>query len=122
VLNEIHRNGIPRPFQCRKLLQESIRFVRGAFEHLQVVHKLQKCFTGSEVGPYIIWTDEVEGLVLSSMSSQDVIMIVLEDFEVEVISIRDVNPVVLTEKSAFIKCPVGCGGSGKMCRRDGIKR
>jgi hypothetical protein len=77
---------------------------------------------GSEVGPYVISTDEVEGLVLSGMSGQDVIMIVLEDFEAEVINIRDVNPVVLTEKSAFVECPVGCGRSGKMCRRDGIER
>ena len=81
----------------------------------EVLHK------GSEVGPYVISMDEVEGLVLSGMSGQDVIMIVLEDFEAEVISIRDVNPVVLMEKSAFIECPVGCGGSGKMFRRDRIE-
>jgi hypothetical protein len=80
-----------------------------------VLHK------GSEVGPYVILMDEVKGLVLSSMSGQDVIMIVLEDFEAEVINIRDVSPVVLMEKSAFVECPVGCGGSGKMSRRDGIK-
>jgi hypothetical protein len=55
------------------------------------------------------------------MSGQDVIMVVLEDFEAEVISIQDVNPVVLTEKSAFIECPVGCGGSGKISCRDGIE-
>jgi len=66
-------------------------------------------------------TDEVEGLVLPSMFSQDVIMIVLEDFEVEVINIWDINLVLLTEKSAFVECPVGCSGSREMCYRDGIK-
>jgi hypothetical protein len=76
---------------------------------------------GSKVGPYVISTDEVEGLVLPGMSSQNVIMVVLEDFEVEVINIQDVNLVVLTENSAFIECPVGCGRSGKMCHRDGIE-
>jgi hypothetical protein len=81
----------------------------------EVLHK------GSEVGPYVISMDEVEGLVLPGVSGQDMIMVVLEDFEAEVINIRDVNLVVLTEKSAFIKCPVGRSGSGKMCRRDGIE-
>jgi hypothetical protein len=81
----------------------------------EVLHK------GSEVGPYVISMDEVKGLVLSGMSGQDVIVVVLEDFEAEVINIRDVNPVVLTEKSAFVECPIGCGGSGKMSCRDGIE-
>jgi hypothetical protein len=81
----------------------------------EVLHK------GLEVGPYVISTDEVEGLVLSGMSGQDVIVIVLEDFEAEVISIRDVNLVVLMEESTFVEYPVGCSGSGKMCCRAGIE-
>jgi hypothetical protein len=122
VLNEIHRNGIPRPFWYGKLFQESVRFVTRCFQMFASGTQVAEVFhKGLEVGPYVISTDEVKGIVLSSMSGQDVIMIVLEDFEAEVISIRDVNLVVLTEKSAFVKCPVGCGGSGKISRRDGIE-
>ena len=52
---------------------------------------------GPKVGPDIFLLDYCQGFVLSGVSREDVIMVVLEDSESEVVRIGDVNLVVVTE-------------------------
>ena len=52
---------------------------------------------GPKVGPDILPLDYREGFVLSGVSGEDVIMVVLEDSELEVVRVGDVDPVVVTE-------------------------
>ena len=70
---------------------------------------------GPKVGPDIFLPDYHEGFVLSGMSREDVIMVVLEDSESEVVYVRDVNPVVMTEETTIIECPVGSSRGGEVC-------
>ena len=113
VFNEVHGNGVPWAFGDGELLEESVGFVSGCLGMLgggtgvaEFLHK------GPKVGPNIFLSDYCKGLVLSGMSGEDVIMVVLEDLESEVVCIGDINPIVMTEETTIIKCPVG-GSRGR---------
>ena len=65
---------------------------------------------------YYMWTDELNGFVLSEVTRQDVIMIVLDDSELEVHRIS----IILAEKSRLINGPVRGFRVREMCSRNGI--
>ena len=52
-----------------------------------------------ESGPGIIAADEVHCLILTRMSGEDVVMLVLENLELEVIGIGDIYETIMAEKS-----------------------
>ena len=52
-----------------------------------------------ESGPGIIVVDEVHCLILTRMSGEDVVMLVVENSEPEVIGIGDVYETIVAEKS-----------------------
>ena len=52
-----------------------------------------------ESGPGIIAADEVCCLILTRMSGEDVVVLVVENSEPEVIGIRDVYETIVAEKS-----------------------
>ena len=60
-----------------------------------------------ESGPCIITTDEVDGLVLSGGSGKDVVMLMMENSESEVIRVRNVDEIILTEESIGTNGPTG---------------
>ena len=49
--------------------------------------------------PGIIVADEVHCLILTRMSGEDVVVLVVENSELEVIGIRDVYETIMVEKS-----------------------
>ena len=61
----------------------------------------------AESGPGIVATDEVDGLILTRMSGEDMIMLVAEDSELEVISVRNINEVIMSEKTICSNGPSG---------------
>ena len=52
-----------------------------------------------ESRPGIIVADEVHCLILTRMSGEDVVVLVVENSELEVIGIRDVYETIVVEKS-----------------------
>ena len=56
---------------------------------------------GAEVGPYTVTSNKLKGFVLSIMFRQDMIMFILQDFELEVHNVQDINTIVLVEKSTL---------------------
>ena len=55
----------------------------------------------------IVVTDEVNGLILTRMSGEDMIMLVVEDSEPEVVSVRNINEVIMSEKTICSNGPSG---------------
>ena len=53
----------------------------------------------TESGPGIVTTDEVNGLILSGVSGEDMVMLVAEDTEPEVIRVRNIDEVIMAEES-----------------------
>ena len=53
----------------------------------------------TESGSGIIAVDEVHCLILTGMSGEDVVVLVVENLEPEVIGIRDVYETIMAEKS-----------------------
>ena len=53
----------------------------------------------TESGPGIIAADEVHCLILTRMSGEDVVVLVVENSEMEVIEIGDVYETIVAEKS-----------------------
>ena len=64
--------------------------------------------------------DELNGFVLSEVTRQDVIIIVLDDSESEVHRIRYIDSIILAEKSGLVNGPVRGFRGREMCSRDGI--
>ena len=52
-----------------------------------------------ESGPGIIAVDEVHCLILTRMSGEDVVMLVVENSEPEVVGIGDIYETIVAEKS-----------------------
>ena len=61
----------------------------------------------AESGPGIVATDEVNGLILTGMSGEDMIMLVVEDSEPEVISVGNIDEVIMSEKTICSNRPLG---------------
>ena len=61
----------------------------------------------TESGPGIVATDEVGGLILTGMSGEDMVMLVAEDSEPEVVSVGDINEVIMSEKTICSNGPSG---------------
>ena len=61
----------------------------------------------TESGPGIIMMDEVNSLILTGMSGEDMIMLVAEDSEPEVVSVGNINEVIMSEKTIFSNGPLG---------------
>ena len=53
----------------------------------------------TESGPGVVTKDHFYSLVLTGMSGEYVIMLVAENMETEVVRVRDINEVILTEKT-----------------------
>ena len=73
-----------------------------------------------EIRPDILAMNEFDGFVLSEVTRQDVIVIILNDFESEVRRIWYIDSIILAEKSGLINGPVRGFRSREMCSRDGI--
>ena len=61
----------------------------------------------TESGPGIVAMDEVNGLILTRMSREDMIMLVAEDLELEVVSVGDIDEVIMSEKTICSNGPSG---------------
>jgi hypothetical protein len=96
VLNEIHRDRIPGLLWDRKLLQGSIRAMTWSFGLATSSAGLAKLGNiGAKTRPSVLASNEVGGLVLSKMTCQGMIMMLLEDAELEIINIWYIDKVVL---------------------------
>ena len=73
-----------------------------------------------EIRPDILAMDELNGFVLSKVTRQDVIMIILDDSESEVCRIWYIDSIALAEKSGLINGPVRGFRDREMCSGDGI--
>ena len=73
-----------------------------------------------EIRPDILATNEFNGFVLSEVTRQNVIMIILNDFESEVHRIWYIDSIILVEKSGLINGPVRGFRGREMCGGDGI--
>ena len=73
-----------------------------------------------EIRPDILAMNEFNGFVLSEVTRQDVIVIVLNDFESEVHRIWYIDSIILVEKSGLINGSVRGFRGSEMCSRDGI--
>ena len=51
--------------------------------------------------------DEVNGLILTRMSGEDMIMLVAEDLELEVVSVGNIDEVIMSEKTICSNGPLG---------------
>ena len=58
-------------------------------------------------GPGIVMMDEVNSLILTGMSGEDMIMLVVEDSEPEVISVGNIDEVIMSEKTICSNGPSG---------------
>ena len=61
----------------------------------------------AESGPGIVAPDEVGSLILTGMSGEDMVMLVVEDSEPEVVSVGDINEVIMSEKTIYSNGPLG---------------
>ena len=61
----------------------------------------------TESGPGIVAMDKVNGLILSGVSGKDVVMLVAENTEPEVIRVRNVDKVIMTEEAVRSNKPAG---------------
>lgn len=96
MLNEIHRDRIPGVLQDRKLLQGSIRAMTQSFGSATSSAGLAKLGNiGAKTRPSVLASDEVGGLVLSKMTCQGMIMMLLEDAESEIINVQYIDKIVL---------------------------
>ena len=73
-----------------------------------------------EIRPDILATNEFDGFVLSEVTRQDVIVIILNDFKSEVRRIRYIDSIILVEKSGLVNGPVRGFRGREMCGRDGL--
>ena len=58
-------------------------------------------------GPGIVVPDEIDSLILSRVSGEDMVMLVVENTELEVIGVWNIDEVVLTEESIRGDRPTG---------------
>ena len=121
VFDEVHGNGVPWAFGDGELFEESVGFVSGCLRMLAsgtgVAEFLHE---GPKVGPDVFPLDYRKSFVLSGVSREDVIMVILEDSESEVVHVRNVNPIVMTEKTTIVECPVGGSRGREVSRGKGI--
>ena len=53
----------------------------------------------AETEPSIIVANEVDGLILTEVSGEDMIMLVAENLELQVIGVGDIDEVIMAEKT-----------------------
>ena len=98
LFDEVHGNGVPRTGRNRELLYCSVGLMSRSLGALtrsaRATIVLDK---GAEVRPGELPSDEGEGLVNAIMSSEQVIVPVAEDTELEVVEIWNVNFAILKE-------------------------
>ena len=98
VFNEVDGNGIPGSFRDRELLQKSIGFMMRGFGPFASGTRTSKVLDeGSEIGPNIVSADGFQGLVLSEVSCENVIMCVLKNLESEVCGVWYKEPIIVTK-------------------------
>ena len=61
----------------------------------------------AESGPGIVAMDKVDRLILSGVSGKDVVVLVAENAEPEVIRVRDIDEVIMTEEAVRSNGPTG---------------
>ena len=89
LFDEVHGDGVPRFLWNRKLLECAIGFVTTVFgTHTGSTGSEVVLNEGAEVWPEILLTNEGEGLVLSIMSSKNMVMLVLENAEMEIVGVQ----------------------------------
>ena len=54
-----------------------------------------------KIWPHVFLTNELKSLVLAVMSRQDVVMLVLKDFELEVIGFGYLDLVIIPQETVF---------------------
>ena len=69
-----------------------------------------------ESRPSIIATDQVIGLVLTRVSREYVVVLLLEYLQAVIISVRDVDKIVMSEKSIWSNKQAGLWYFLKICR------
>ena len=98
--NEVHRDGVPRTFGDRQLSKKSVRFVTLGFcTHTSSTRLAVVLDIFSESRPSVFSKDETCCFVLTRVTRENVIVLVTEDFETEVVRVRNVDEVVVTEET-----------------------
>jgi hypothetical protein len=106
-LNEIHGYGVPRKVGDRKLLEHAVGFVALRFRaHTSGTGFAILLDKVSNTRPSVVPLYKTEGLVLSGMSSEDVVMLVAEDVESEVVRVRDIDATTMAEETVGVYGPV----------------
>ena len=92
---EVHGDGVPRPLGHQELLQKSVGFVTQEFGSFASGARVTELLDKSmKIRPNIVTTYCFKGFVLPDMSCKDMIMFILEDFELEVRNVRYENPII----------------------------
>ena len=82
MFNKVHRNRRPRKRRNRKLMKQTIWFVPRRFGVFAYRAQIDIIFDkGTHARPNIVAPDQFQCLVLSEVSSEQVIVLVLEDSE-----------------------------------------
>ena len=76
---------------------------------------------GVDLWPSEFMLDEVKCLVLAKMTSKGVVMLVLEDLEMEVSSIRDIYAIIKQKVTIRVDAPARIGGVGHVGKSNGVR-
>ena len=96
LLYEIHGDGVPGFLWDQKLLQCSIGSVPWRFSSVTICAGLTEIlYKVSEARPNILTSDQHDGLVLTEMSSSQMVVLVSEYTEMEVVSVWYVDLTIL---------------------------
>src|SRR5277367_3478425 len=99
-LDEIHRYGIPRTLQNRKLFQQTIRFVTLRLSTHTSSTRFAILFDCVvESWPSIVSLDKTNCLILTWMTGKYVIVLIAKNAEAKVGRIRNIDYIVVEEKT-----------------------
>ena len=109
-LNEIHRDGIPRTFGDGELLQQTVGLVTLGFSsHAGCTGLTILFYKFTESRPSIISENETSCFVLTRMSGEYVIVLVLQNTELEIGGVGNVDTRLMTEESIGSYGPIRFG-------------
>ena len=105
MLNEIHRYGIPWLLQDQTLFEVSVGSMMRGFSSVTTCAGLTEIlYKFSESGPSILSSDQSDSLVLTEVSSSQMIVFVLEDSESEVFGVGYIDLIIFLEEGhQFLK-------------------
>ena len=121
LLDEVHRNGIPWAFRDRELFQVTIWLMAlGLGLHAGNTRLAKVLDIGVDLGPSVVMSDKFQGLILSEMARKGMVMLVLHDFEPEVVDIGNVNAIIQSKETIGSDSPTTFR-AGKMSRSDQVR-